>query len=466
MKKHIWLLIALISFGGCNREDMLEIPKISTTNVANFGETNLLDRSQTILRQDDAIQVANMFRQKEHPTATRVNNSISVVPIKSETGDDLIYVINYGKDNGYVLVGGTKNYQPILAYSENGHYNAEEQRQNENPFLNMYIEDISSVINIDSDSLRMKFALKWKEFENPVESILPQNAHSSSQGVEALKSQAISTYTNLGYECLNMSAVPYLISATPNDPNRAQNIINDICEHTHPAYDCMEDNLFLLKSENVQISPLLATNWYQHSYYPTTSNYCWGSVPIALAQIMYFYQWPTEINWSQIENIPEPSNLTPFHNLMDTVNQALQPIYHTMFLDGEDETYVQINAFYNGLNQLGYSYTYLQTNNISDAYEPLSNGIPLLCWGHVYAERDYSGHMWICDGYRKNYREYSFMIFTDINEYFFHRELIDLNDEYFHLNLCDKIPSSTWYYKSESIGRVLNRIIQITPIQQ
>lgn len=458
------LFLSSILLVGCEKIEDIESSEVETE--LNFDATSLLDRSLTNLNLSDATTVANIFRNKAFPVLTRSMEETTVVPVKSETGEDLLYVINYGNENGYVLVGATKNYQPILAYSDSGHFNAEEELQNENPFLGAYMEDISSVINIESDSLRMKYALKWEEYENPLKDTQANNMQPSSQDVAALKAQAISTYTNLGYECFNMSAVPYFIAPSPNDPNRAQNIINDICSHTHPAYDCMEDNLFLLKRDNIQINPLLVTDWNQYTY-PYTVNGCWGSAPIAIAQIMNFYQWPAEINWQQITNPLNASNLTPFLDLMNTIGQAIHPYYYTVAFDGEDETYVLFNNVETGLNQLGYSFNSQQTEDLNNVYEPLRNGIPLLLWGVEHnSTRNNPQQMWICDGYRKNYREFSFMMFSFLNEYEFHRELIDLDDVYYHFNLCEKSTSGVgWYYGSDSINYRLFRIIQINPLR-
>lgn len=94
--------------------------------------------------------------QSSRSTVTLSERNVSVVRTRlsrSASVDTLIYAVNVGDQQGFVLVAATKNVTPILGYAEYGDFNSYETESNENFqfFLNKavsYVEN-QSIIGIN-----------------------------------------------------------------------------------------------------------------------------------------------------------------------------------------------------------------------------------------------------------------------------------------------------------------------------
>lgn len=80
-----------------------------------------IDREPTSISTVDANKIATLF--KEVTPTTRAATAYEVTTISdSVSGKPLVYVVNYGSDNGFVVISASKNTQPILAFSDNGKF--------------------------------------------------------------------------------------------------------------------------------------------------------------------------------------------------------------------------------------------------------------------------------------------------------------------------------------------------------
>ena len=80
-----------------------------------------IDREPTSISTVDANKIATLFKGVA-PT-TRAATAYEVTTISdSVSGKPLVYVVNYGCDNGFVVISASKNTQPILAFSDNGKF--------------------------------------------------------------------------------------------------------------------------------------------------------------------------------------------------------------------------------------------------------------------------------------------------------------------------------------------------------
>jgi hypothetical protein len=80
-----------------------------------------IDREPTSISTVDANKIATLFKGVT-PT-TRAATAYEVTTISdSVSGKPLVYVVNYGSDNGFVVISASKNTQPILAFSDNGKF--------------------------------------------------------------------------------------------------------------------------------------------------------------------------------------------------------------------------------------------------------------------------------------------------------------------------------------------------------
>lgn len=459
MKKILFYVFSiLLGFSSCSTDDSPELSpetglaprELSYNFDPSKTETEtvcLIKRSSKTLSANDAVLVSKQFtKSKGWMTRYMVSREIEKVDVLNlSDGNPGLYIINYKDDNGYVIVSASKNYTPILAYSDSGSFSLAEGQIDKNVFLKSYLNDIEKVYYSDADSLRMKYAARWSEYEDYSDMNATRSIHLTPQQIQALKNNAINQYTNQGYICYNMEAAVPIMSSYSSDTNRAQNILNDVCSHTNPRYDCMDVDLFLLKRFDYSYGPLCQTQWKQYDLY---SNTLVGCAPLAFAQVAKYYQWPSSFSWNMMPNIIYSSN-SYFYDLIEAIFDVMHPIYR---LDG---TWVSDRNFKSGVQQLGYSYSILPSTDLQDIGNYLQNGNPLILWG--------SGHAWICDGFSHHYREYSFMILDELGDYTFHQEVIDQNEIFWHANMCKSYYEAGWYYVTDTLNYTIETIYNLTP---
>ena len=79
------------------------------------------DSSSAVNKADIDAVVSKMF---DNGVLSRADSYI-ITAINGKDGGPSIYVVNYTDGGGYVLLSATKNYYPILAYSDKGNFNGD-----------------------------------------------------------------------------------------------------------------------------------------------------------------------------------------------------------------------------------------------------------------------------------------------------------------------------------------------------
>ncbi len=172
-----------------------------------------------------------------------------------------------------------------------------------------------------------------------------------------------------------------------------------------------------------EITPLLQTNWGQGCWYNAecpnkgcTLLSCTGNpaldertftgcVATAMAQIINYYQYPSNYNYSILLPIYQrwdtnPTGAAQIANLMRDCGESVDMWYSC---DGSSAFGWKIdNAF---KNYFGYSSATRSDFNPSQVITDLTYGRPVLLEGF---ESTFSGHAWVCDGYR----EYRYACYT------------------------------------------------------
>lgn len=431
-------------------------------------EDDLIERNILNLSTDDASKLAKRFAKNEYDGKSRTASTITVKDIQavaSETGEPLMYVVNYANDKGFTVISATKNYAPVLAYSDEGYLNVDDVSFTENIFMDEYKTYIESVVNLKCDSLRQKYAIDWSFYEKKPEAI-NSRAYTDEQIQQEL-ANARTYYTNQGYEVHSLGAAAYLIPAANGQTGeeRADGFVRDICNHTPSQYDCMDVTLLLVKRTDNEVGPYLQTAWHQEYPYGVHTPYLTaGCMKIAVAQIMYYHRWPSTpstYSWSNIridwERTAYPTSDEVY--FMDEIDVPLGQIYI-----GKDSTEISTSKMIETLESYGYLITELNYNRAS-AKEYIKSGTPLIMYGKNENERT-DVHVWICDGYKNPKVQYAaYMIDRDFDEYKFFSGMTDDLGEYFHMNMGTG--NNMWYYQDDviyggdnySVGRKMYPVI-------
>lgn len=460
-------VVVATTFFSCNQSDEIT-PDTPSKQIIQ--EDELIERNILNLSSVDASKLAKRFAKNEYEGESRSTSTINIKDIQtitSETGEALMYVVNYEDNKGFTVISATKNYTPVLAYSDEGYLNVNDASFTDNIFMNEFKMHIASIVNTECDSLRQRYAIDWSLYEK-APTMMESRTFSDTEIQQKLE-EARTYYRNLGYEVHSLGAAPYLIPAANGQTaeQRATGFVNDICMHTSPQYDCMDVNLLLVNRINEQFGPYIYTAWHPFQPYCTDALYgSAGCATIAVMQLMYYYKWPlqhdeiTEINWHNISYDWSESYISPDERTFATrVRNSLTPTYYpneTRFPEDCIETSLENNYSYE-VYDINYSH------NLAEAF--MRNGKPLIIYGTDSSNS--TCHYWICDGYKTNRIQFAaYMIDRDFDDYKFFSGMTDIMNEYFHLNMGTG--ANAWFYQDEAIynekSYAFNRkIFVITP---
>ena len=463
------ITLAVVTLFSCNNleEQAYDVEQVKVTQEDNLIERNILNLSSV-----DASKLAKQFSINEYAGGSRTASDVAIKDIQtvtSETGEPLMYVVNYANDKGFTVISATKNYTPVLAYSDKGYLNVNDASFRENIFMDEYKTYIESVVNLESNSLRQKYAIDWSFYEKK-----PAAVESRAYTDEQIQQELVNArtyYTAQGYEVHSLGAATSLIPAANNQSaeDRANGFIRDICEHTPPQYDCMDVSLLLVKRTNEQFGPYIYTTWHQETPYCTNAPYgLAGCATIAVMQFMYYYKHPANSTepafaWHDISYDWANSYISPTEEkFANKVRKDLNPTFRP------GETIYDENCIENALENDIYKYDVERVNyskGLTEAY--MRTEQPLILYGKSTTNSKLC-HYWICDGYRSNRVQYAaYIIDRDFDAYTFFSGMTDILSEYFHYNMGN-LSFNGWFYQDtpiygEDIYTVNRKIHIITP---
>lgn len=284
------------------------------------------------------LPVSNKDLQAKGIVATTKKvESIDVIP--NNTGKASFYIVNYN-EGGFIIFSADNRTQPILAFSETGKFVVNE--------------------NLYPDGLRFWISDAVQQIEDI------QNSN-----IEQSESEKTS------WEAEQIQNTLYIV-----EPG-----------------DCPD--------EIYTVGPLMSTAWDQTGVFNDALPYitCNGSpfqvyagcVPIAMAQVMRYHQYPANYNWSAMS----PNDFTgTTANFINDIHNAIRAVYSgqpTYKCDGTGVgpdknmgTVLKTQFVYTSADWSNYNYSPVVSN--------LDQGRPVILSG----DNGTKGHMWVCDGYRKS----------------------------------------------------------------
>ncbi|WP_242085480.1 C10 family peptidase [Aestuariivivens sediminis] len=298
-------------------------------------------------------------------TSSKVKSQIKeLLPVKDENNNIVFYIINYDSD-GFLILSADSRIAPILAYS------------NSNEF------------RTDADTYPSGLVGWLSQVKEKVKAVR-QNNEKQSKAVQM-------AWNKLMEE--NETDVTLLKTEDPLDP------INT-CE-----------------DEFEQVDPLLTTTWNQtcsyNDYMPILdcTAGCYynqrayaGCVPIAIAQVMKFYNHPISYNWSDMANSFGTTTTAAFiKDIHDAITVNFQGVEVSAINYDCDGTGVSTDYDTASIftDHFGYSSAIRSNYDHETVKQQLRWNRPVILSGgkdegwwifHNYAH----GHMWVCDGFRRN----------------------------------------------------------------
>lgn len=401
MKKTTYVL-TLALLVSCSTDEIVNVNKLS--NTENTVYVAYPDTTK-IVTMEDVQSVAKMF---QHPTLqSRSNAEKEIADINpvygGNNGMPLFYIINYKGNEGFIIISGSKDYLPVLAYSPTGTFNMDVVgNDGVSGWMNQQKEILSNTVDFP-DSLKCNFRLMW---ENYTHKMIPYKELASSRSqsdVYSFISSSITSWEAEGYT-VYMLADFKNTSEFSNLPSEVQQQLLTLPSgYANPNYGGVENVSFVLKKATGNYhhkAPLLQTTWNSESGFNANvpNNAPLSCATVAAGQIMKYHQFPTYINWAGMPNSYSTSETANFlYNL------------HSQIGDNHSAGGLAIYRYDIETALQGYGYTVSASNhNASSVLTELNNNRPVCMIGLDSNEV----HAWVADGYSYGNESYQYKLMT------------------------------------------------------
>lgn len=450
------LLLAMTSCTNASLEEsMIPVEKDSFQSL-------LIERGTTPITAEQAINVAKIFDLQNGQSETKAMSSqyADVYTQKNAQGDPIFYAVNRADNKGYIIVGTSRNYFPILAYVEKGHFDEGYVNKNLYAWAEIQRANIEKAENGGLTDCDVDFHSLWSQYEkNGIDSFIATKTEAEAF---ALRQASIAAWENQGYTCYELQECP------SNLPSSTYNYWCSLAStYAHPDYNYMTYSIILEKrvTQYTTTGPIIGSSWDQANHFnDSIPNHCLvGCVPVAIGQIMWYYEKPTSFSWN---SMPASTASSATASFLYTLGDWMGIDYtnndpSASHGDGQDAL-----EHYGYLTEMDYYDEAIVASNISQ-------GKPVYLGGGVYGSN--WDHAWVCEGLRPVYYhyEYELKILNDIEplEYTNITPPISTADGYYRLlyhNLGFGGDGDGWYmgstlYSSEGVFTSLLMIYDITP---
>ncbi len=453
-------LCATALFFACSEQNEL-LPDMDPQLTAE--ESSVILEDGAFVSVDQATRVAKFFfcSKTDEKTLTKTDasslKSSASVEMISEDQHPLMYILNY-PEGGFAIVSATRNYYPVLAYSDEGSFVLSDM----DPATG-WMEETKEAIRISEnydDETKSSIHRMWDVFEMEESQALSGSSLKSSDPMaDAFAARMRALY--LQYGPLGWS---YFVPLSGAQTYLDSNDYSYLCSLANSLGSPLQYTIVILKTNTQyrKVGELLPNVvWHQGSPYNSVCNshgYDAGCGSVAMAMIMKFHKYPPTlicdnhtINWNNLSNNGNPVGSIPY--LITATGRALNTIYTSL---GSCALPSQVdNAFrFFGYTVSDRSYSYDEVRA-----ELLGKQRPVMMFGSPN-DLYINSHYWVCDGvddvqYTTNY----FMEFINPGSYTFStqgysspsnpRTSQTLSSSYLHMNWGWANGSNNgWYYYS------------------
>lgn len=280
-KRLVFLIFVLLLIFSCSKEHEIEDTNINLQE--NFVD---LFQAKEIAGEIYFENKTNSSKLKQSDNSKSTKKTVkSLDEIKNEKEKTSFYIINYN-EGGFIILSADKRIEPIIGYSENGKFD----------------------INEDLYPLGLKFWIKdtKKQITGIQNSTLEQ-----------------SDMVKLAWE-----KVEHFLTGVQNNASTKNNTTAKIPIDPDPDPGCYEHEV------TVTAGPLLYSTWGQSDGFNDALPFITcdgfpfqvlaGCVPIAMGQVMKYYEHPTSYNWV---SMPWPSATTTTANFISDIHVAINNVY-------------------------------------------------------------------------------------------------------------------------------------------
>ena len=445
MKKFLFFsltIVTAIMLASCEKEAI---------NNSPYEPPPANPETSTAVSAEKAQSVASLFIASQAQSFTK-NSEISVKSIdeiKSDDGHTLMYIINYAPE-GFVIVSATKDYYPILAFSDKGSYSVEKSEIANRMWLDKTKIAVLQSANL-ADSIKLGMRVLWSNYSEGV-SITKSTAITKAPGWDELSPMEQTFQLRIaelqaelgdGFHFHRLSDI-FELGEFPDDYGAYLHY----CQMAREVESPLEYTIVGISGGTTTntVGPFLTTQWRRDNGF---SNLCDNSeeaecVTIALAQIMKFHKFPSTYNWSAM------------HNTIAT--EATQILIRDIKRQVGDKP--DAGKAKNVMQNFGYTATKYGYNETSTINELFDYKRPIFMSG--YPSNSRIGHAWVCDGAKETYSVSGYFIefyvrgeYTSLEYAPSKEELVNASSpihKYFHQNWgwgINNTDPNGWYLTSD-----------------
>ena len=416
----------------------------------NSIQSLLIEKGTSQITAEQAINVAKMFDINRGRIQTKAESGLNdVYTLCNEEGMPVFYAVNRGWNSGFVIVGASRNYFPILAYVEKGHLGEDYDNYGLAPWVD---KQIVTVTAIEKDGLRSDSTdcnALWSIYEKS--GISPFVETKSEAEAFALRQASVAAWEAQGYTCYALMDCP---SELPSSTYTSW--CASAASVANPDYDYMLYSVILERRVDIVSTngPLMGSTWEQDNGYNASVPYYYqngdhvdlGCTTVAVGQIMRYFQKPSSYNWTLM---PLDSATSTTANFLYSLGCAIGIPYSYLYSGAFD-----IDAY----NAMQNNYNYTASLNDYDYYTVRNNiisGKPVYIggWIHTNIGIGGQGHAWVCEGYRYTtyYYDYELKVLSVVPPLQYEHLASDQSSQigsanYFYYNLGYGGEGDGWYY--------------------
>lgn len=406
--------MATVMFVSCSQIESIETEE--ELLPVSIVESN--DSQTGIVTTKVAAYVADVFISKyvDSKIVTKSSFKLPVETIYDENGKEIMYIVNY-PDGGYVITGATRNYYPILAYSDKGAFHFSENMG----AIDVWLDETKVCIQNSeslSDSVKADMQTLWRYYEKKAEGVITQRLQTKSNPTAAeLACWDRCDELQMIYGSQSWIFLPLSDAESYFEDAGLLSDYEEMCSYANTNNSPLNGTVIGFRENNVNdnVGPLLNTTWHQEFPYnrftpiDSLNNHLpTGSAAIALGQIMKYYEYPSVIYdiysnrlfWNDILDYDDINN-----SYQARLIQMITATINTNYLSDLQST--TLNDMEDGISDIGFDVQRTSHSLNAVLSSIIDREEPVIMYS--YANQNPSStpfgnlkpyHYWVCDGAR------------------------------------------------------------------